>query len=261
MFTLSTLDWNAWMGVFFYPFVRILAWLMTDPLLGNRLVPARVRVGLAFMMSVAIAPTLPALPHVPLVSGEGLLILMQQILIGAALGFSIRIFFAAVEFAGQFLGLQMGLSFAALFDPINGAQTPVVAQLLTLMTALILFAFNGHHQIIIALWESFQAAPIATGPFSGRGFMVLLEWAGAIFISGLHLALPVATALLAANLSIGMMTRAAPQLNIFAIGFPITIGAGVLVLYLSLVFFPNFLDQFFLRAISAGGAAMRAFVP
>lgn len=261
MLNIATADWNAWLTLFLFPLVRILAWLMADPLMGNRSVPTTVRVGLAALMAVIIAPSLPAQPQVALASGEGLLILLQQIVIGVALGFSVRIVFAAVELAGQFIGLQMGLSFAALFDPINGAQTPVIAQLLTIMTVLILFAFNGHHLIIMALWDSFQSAPIAAGPMSAQGFFMLVEWGGAIFVTGLHLALPVAAALLTANLTIGMMTRASPQLNIFAIGFPISIGVGILVLYLSLVYMPAFLEPFLMRGVSVGAAAMRGFVP
>jgi flagellar biosynthetic protein FliR len=261
MLTIASTDWNAWLGLFLYPFVRILAWLMADPLLGNRVVPTQVRIGLAMIMAVAVAPLLPVAPNVALVSGDGLLLLLQQIAIGVALGFSIRILFAAVELAGQFLGLQMGLSFAALFDPINGAQTPVLAQFLTILTVLVLLAFNGHHLIIMALWSSFEAIPLAPGPLSGRGFMMLVEWGGAIFTTGLHIALPVAAALLTANLTIGMMTRAAPQLNIFAIGFPISMGVGFVVLYLSMVYMPSFLESFFLRAVSVGAAAMRGVVP
>jgi flagellar biosynthesis protein FliR len=261
MLTVSSTDWNTWLVLFLFPFVRILAWLMADPLMGNRSIPTQVRVGLALIMAVILAPTLPVQAQVELLSGDGLLILLQQIVIGVALGFSVRVIFASVELAGQFIGLQMGLSFAALFDPINGAQTPVVAQLLTILTVLVLFAFNGHHLIIMALWESFQSAPIAAGPISTQGFMMLVEWGGAIFVTGLHLALPVAAALLTANLTIGMMTRASPQLNIFAIGFPISIGVGVAVLYLSLVYMPAFLEQLLLRGISAGAAAMGGFAP
>jgi flagellar biosynthetic protein FliR len=198
---------------------------------------------------------------VALLSGDGLLILAQQVVIGVALGFVIRIVFAAVELAGQFIGVQMGLSFAALFDPINGAQTPVLAQLLSIVTILILLVFNGHHMIVMALWEGFQSAPIAAGPLSANGFMVVVQWGQAIFVTGLHIALPVSAALLTANLTIGMMTRASPQLNVFAIGFPISISVGVLVLYLAVAYLPAFLDGFFLRAVSVGAATMRAFTP
>jgi flagellar biosynthetic protein FliR len=260
MITLSSADWNTMMALFFYPFVRILAWLAVDPLLGNRAAPNTVRLGLAAMLALVIAPTLPPPPQVPLVSGEGLLILLQQIAIGLALGFAVRIVFAALEFAGQFMGLQMGLSMASLYDPINGAQTPVLAQFLTIAGVLALFAMNGHHLVIAALWQSFHDLPIAVASLSGQGFLVLVGWGATIFKTGLHIALPVTAALLAANLAIGMMTRAAPQLNIFAVGFPITISAGFLVLYFSVLYLPAYLERFLGETLRTGGAAMRGMV-
>ncbi len=256
MLTLSSTDLDALLVLFFYPFVRILAWLMFDPLLGNRAAPMRVRVVLALALTMAVAPILPPAPQVALVSGDGLLILLQQIAIGAVLGFSLRIVFAMVEVAGQFMGMQMGLSFATLFDPINGAQTPVASQFLVLTTVLILFAFNGHHLVIEALARSFVEIPVGT-TIAASGFVVVAHWAGAMFSTGLHIALPVTAALLATNLTIGMMSRAAPQLNIFAVGFPLTLGAGFLVLYFTLAYLPAQLDRIWLQALEAGMGAMR----
>jgi flagellar biosynthetic protein FliR len=255
--TVSSSDWNLIMTVFFFPFVRILAWLATDPLLGSRSAPNSVRLGLAVVLAVVIAPTLPPPPPVALLSGEGIMILLQQIAIGLALGFAMRILFAAIEFAGQFMGLQMGLSMASMYDPINGAQTPVLAQFLTIATVLTLFAMNGHHLVIMALWQSFHDIPIGVTSLSGQGFMVLVGWAATIFKTGLHIALPVTAALLTANLAIGMMTRASPQLNIFAVGFPITIGAGFIVLYFSIIYLPAYLERFWGQALEVGTAAMR----
>jgi flagellar biosynthetic protein FliR len=256
MFTLSSADLDAMMALFFFPFVRILAWLSFDPLLGNRAVPMRVRVALAIVLAMAVTPILPTDTPLRLASGDGMLILLQQIAIGAALGFSLRIVFSAIEFAGQLMGLQMGLSFATLFDPVNGAQTQVIAQLLTLTTALILFAFNGHHLVITALVQSFQEIPIGS-TLSADGFAMLAHWGSTLFMVGLHISLPVTAALLVTNLTIGMMTRASPQLNIFAIGFPLTIGVGFVVLYLALAYLPARLDEFWLRAVQLGASAMR----
>lgn len=256
MLTVSSADLDALLALFFYPFVRILAWLSFDPLLGNRAVPMQARVILALLLTIAIVPVLPAMPPVSLVSGDGLLLLLQQIAVGLVLGFSLRIVFAMIEVAGQFIGMQMGLSFATLFDPINGAQTPVVGQFLVITTALILFAFNGHHWVIAALARSFVDVPIAT-TLGAPGFASIAHWGGAMFSTGLHIALPVTAALLATNLTIGMMSRAAPQLNIFAIGFPLTLGAGFLVLYFTLAYLPAQLDRIWLQALEAGVAAMR----
>jgi len=256
VFTLSSADLDTMLALFFFPFVRILAWLSFDPLLGNRAVPTRVRVILAMVLAFVVTPILPAETPLRLASGDGILILLQQIAIGAALGFALRIVFTAVEFAGQLMGLQMGLSFATLFDPVNGAQTQVVAQFLVVSTTLILFAFNGHHLVITALLQSFQDIPIGA-TLAADGFAMLANWGGVLFAVGLHISLPVTAALLATNLTIGMMSRASPQLNIFAIGFPLTLGAGFLVLYLALTYLPSRLDQFWLQAVKLGTGAMR----
>jgi flagellar biosynthesis protein FliR len=256
MLTLSSADLDGMLALFFYPFVRILAWLSFDPLLGGKSVPTRVRVALAMVLAIVVTPMLPSDTPLRLASGDGLLILLQQIAIGVALGFAVRIVFTAVEFAGQLMGLQMGLSFATLFDPVNGAQTQVIAQFLVLTTALILFAFNGHHLVIAALVQSFQDIPIGA-TLSADGFAMLAHWGGVLFAVGLHISLPVTAALLVTNLTIGMMSRASPQLNIFAIGFPLTLGAGFLVLYLAVIYLPAQLEQFWLRAVSLGAAAMR----
>jgi flagellar biosynthetic protein FliR len=256
MFTLSSADLDALLALFFFPFVRILAWLSFDPLLGNRAVPMRVRVALAMVLAMVVTPILPIDTPLRLASGDGVMILLQQIAIGAALGFSLRIVFAAVEFAGQLMGLQMGLSFATLFDPVNGAQTQVISQVMTLTMALTLFAFNGHHLVISALVQSFQEIPVGS-TLSAHGFSMLVHWGGTLFSVGLHISLPITAALLATNLTIGMMSRASPQLNIFAIGFPLTLGVGFLVLYLALAFLPARLDQFWRQAVELGGGAMR----
>ncbi|MEW5771736.1 MAG: flagellar biosynthetic protein FliR [Pseudomonadota bacterium] len=256
MLTLSSADLDGLLALFLFPFVRIAAWLFFDPLLGNRAAPATTRLAVALVLTVAIAPILPNPQQITLMSADGLLVLLQQIAIGAALGFSLRIVFAVVEFAGQLMGLQMGLSFATLFDPINGAQTPVVAQFLVLTSALILFAFNGHHVVIGALAASFVDIPIGAS-LAAAGFLGLAQWGGVVFMTGLHIALPVTAALLATNLTIGMMTRAAPQLNIFAVGFPLTLGMGFLVLYLTLQGLPASLEQLWGQALGTATQAMR----
>ena len=255
MLTLSSADLDTLLSLFLFPFVRIAAWLFFDPLLGNRAAPNSVRLAAAFALTVAIAPIVPNPQQISLMSADGMLVLLQQIAIGAALGFSLRIVFAAVEFAGQIMGLQMGLSMATLYDPINGAQTPVISQFLVLTAALVLFAFNGHHVVISALADSFMQVPVGAG-LGAAGFVSLAQWGGSIFMTGLHIALPVTAALLATNLSIGMMTRAAPQLNIFAVGFPLTLGVGFLVLFLTLAYFPAILEKLWGNALQVGVRAM-----
>jgi len=255
--TLSSADWNQYMALFFFPFVRILAWLSVDPLLGSRSAPNSIRLGVAVVLAVVIAPTLPPQPVVAIVSGDGLLILLQQIAVGLALGFALSVVFSAMEVAGQFIGMQMGLSLSSLYDPVNGTQTPAIGQFLSMTSALVLFAMDGHHQVIAALWQSFRDVPIAATPASGRGFLVLVDWGAAIFNTGLHIALPVTAALLTANLALGMMTRAAPQLNIFSVGFPITLSAGFLTLYFAIQYLPSYLETFWRQALELGISAIQ----
>jgi flagellar biosynthesis protein FliR len=256
MIAVTSAQLNGWLAAFLFPLVRILAWLSADPLLGNRSAPVMIRLALGFVLTVAVAPILPPPPQLPVLSGEGLLILAQQVVVGLALGFSLRLVFGVLEFAGQFMGLQMGLSFATFFDPINGAQTPVVAQFLVLAATLMLFATNAHYLVLEAVVNSFTGIPIAAVPFSGYDFAVIVRWGGTIFMSGLQIALPITAALLSTNLTIGMMTRAAPQLNVFAIGFPLTLAMGFLMLYFTVDYLSQILERLWGIALATGVAAM-----
>ncbi|MBI5331682.1 MAG: flagellar biosynthetic protein FliR [Betaproteobacteria bacterium] len=259
MFTLNSADLELMAAMFLFPLARILAWLATDPLLGNRAVPVSIRIAAGVVLTMAVAPILPPIPQVALVSAQGLMTLLQQMAIGMALGYSMRILFAGIEFAGSIMGLQMGLSMATLYDPVNGAQTPVISQMVTVTATLILFAMNGHHLVITALAQSFADIPIGA-TLTGAGFAMLAHWGGSLFSIGLQIALPVTAALITTNLSIGMMTRAAPQLNIFAVGFPLTLSAGFIVLYLSLIYLPATLDRAWGLALSSGIKAMSGMV-
>ena len=256
MLTLSSADLDGFLAMFLFPFARIATWLFLDPLLGNRATPMTTRLAVALVLTVAVAPNAAGSQHLSLMSPDGLLMLLQQLAVGAALGFSLRLAIGAMEFAGQIIGLQMGLSFATLYDPVNGAQTPVISQFLVLSTALMLFAFNGHHVVIAAMAQSFTDIPIGA-TLGSAGFLGVVQWGADLFTTGLHIALPVTAALLATNLSIGMMTRAAPQLNIFAVGFPLTLGAGFLVLYFTVIYLPTSIEQLWGDALNVGVKAMR----
>ncbi len=231
-FTVAQLE--GLLAQFGWPFVRILAFVATEAVLGNRAVPFSIKVALALAVTVIVAPVLPAPPPLAVVSPQGLLILAQQILIGVAMGFTTRIVMAAAEMAGQVAGLQMGLGFAVFFDPQGSGQSPVVAQFMGVLAVLVLLASNSHYLMLTALVESFRILPLSPEPLAARGFLTLVAWASQIFQVGLMLSLPVVGALLVANVGIGILTRAAPQLNVFAVGFPITLALGFVMLYLSL---------------------------
>jgi flagellar biosynthetic protein FliR len=160
----------------------------------------------------------------------GLLILVQQLIIGVSMGLVMRIVFAAVEMAGQLISMTMGLGFAVFFDPGTQGQTAAVSQILTLLATLIFLSFNGHLLLISALADSFTTLPISAQPMSTEGLHQLVLWGGVIFSAGLQLSLPVVGVLLVTNLALGILSRAAPQLNLFGIGFPVTLSAGFILI-------------------------------
>ncbi len=249
MISITTAEFNVLLTAFLWPLTRILALIASAPILGNPGVPLQVKIGLAFMITVAVAPTLGPMPPVELSSPAGLLIMAQQIAIGMAMGLSIRIVFVAVEMAGELIGLQMGLGFATFFNPQTKGFTPVIGQFLGLLTALTFLAFDGHLQVISLLSESFRTLPVSGDVLAANGFRILADWGGKIFAAGLLLSLPPMAALLITNLCLGILARAAPQLNIFAIGFPITLVIGMLTLALALPYFSPVLERLFLDGL------------
>lgn len=242
---------DAWLAALVFPLVRILAMISSSPVLGNKQVPARVKIGLSVLLAIIIAPTIPSIPQVALGSPQGLLIIIQQIIIGVAMGFTMRLIFTAVEMAGELAGLQMGLGFASFYDPVNASFTPVIAQWLGVIATLAFLALNGHLYLISALAESFQTLPIGS-MMPTSSFLGVAEWGGSIFSYALQITLPILAALLITNLALGILTRAAPQLNLFAVGFPITLAIGFFVLILSMPYFSPMLD----RLIQQGQSTM-----
>jgi len=243
MISLTDAQINTWLINFIWPLTRILGLIMVAPVFGHRTVPARVKIGLGIFITLIIAPTLPPMPDVGLGSWHGLFILVQQLLIGVAIGFIMRIVFAAVEAAGEIVGLQMGLGFASFFDPQSAGQTLVLARFFNLLALLVFLAVNAHLLLLGVLVESFQSLPISPQPLSAAGFYNVAAFGSTVFAVGLQLALPVIAIMLMTNLSLGILTRSAPQLNIFAIGFPITLGVGLIVLDLTLPYFVPQLEQ------------------
>lgn len=241
VFSVTSEQLSVWIVAFFWPFVRMLALISTAPLFSEHAVPRTAKVGLAALLAIVIAPTLGALPSVPLVSAGGFWILIQQVLIGAAMGFSMRLVFAIVQAAGEYTGLQMGLSFASFFDPTSGGQTMVLARLLNVMAMLIFLALDGHLTLIMTLAESFGVLPIADAPLTAGGWYLLASAGSQIFSGGLMLALPIVATLLTLNLAMGILNRVSPQFSIFSVGFPVTLLAGMGMLQILMQYLAPFL--------------------
>lgn len=232
--TLTMAEITAWVGSFLWPFFRIGAMLMVAPVTSANYVPVRVRVIMAFAITLLVVPLLPEPPLVTPFSWPGIAIIMQQLLIGGAMGFVLMMVFAAIVTGGQLIAMQMGLGFASMVDPQNGAQVPVLSQLFVIMTTLLFLAIDGHLILIAMVVESFYILPIGPVGLDRDSFFAIANWGTQMFAASLWLALPAVVALLLVNISFGVMARAAPQLNIFAIGFPVAIMMGFVVIYYTL---------------------------
>lgn len=243
---------QGWLSLFLWPFIRMLALIGTAPLFSESTVPSRVQIGLAAILTIIVAPSIThPLPTVSPGSFAGLWIVAQQVLIGIALGLTMRIAFAAVQTAGEFIGLQMGLSFASFFDPGTGANTAVLSRILNIIAILTFIALDGHLLMLAALVHTFETLPIAQAPLNKNGWGVLLEWAKTVFTSGLLLALPLICSLLTINLAMGILNRAAPQLSVFAVGFPVSLIIGIVLLRAVLPNSAPFLEALFESALQA----------
>ncbi|MGS2724104.1 flagellar biosynthetic protein FliR [Porticoccus sp. GXU_MW_L64] len=224
----------TWVGSLFWPFVRLGAMMLATPVLGSRTIPVRIRVLATLVIAWMLFPFLPAAPAVDPLSPAGILITVQQVLIGASMGFILQMVFGAVVMAGQNIAMSMGLGFASALDPQNGVQVPVLSQFYMVVTTLVFLALDGHLVMIETLVQSFYLLPVGGAALSSDFIWQVVSWGSFMFVGSVLMAVPVMVSLLLVNLAFGVMTRAAPQLNIFAVGFPVTLLAGFVLLLFSL---------------------------
>ncbi len=231
---------GRWLGSIFWPFVRIGSALSIAPIFSSKMLPMRIRLLLALALTIVITPLLPAAPVVPAISASSFLIIVQQLLIGLTMGFVFSVVMAIFIYAGQIIAMQMGLGFASMIDPVNGVSVPVVSQFYALLVTLIFLTMGGHLQMIQVIFDSFRLMPVSVDNVAMIGVRGLLEWSGILFSGALSVALPVIGSLLVVNMAFGIMARSAPQFNIFAIGFPITMLVGFIIMLITL---PNIIDH------------------
>ncbi len=224
----------GWITPLIWPFLRVLALFVSMPVLGTRQVPLRVRVGLAGLIALAAQPSLPSVAPVALDTPLAFMMVLQQMLVGVAIGFAVRVAFSALEFAGEVIGLQMGLNFAGFFDPVSAGTATATSRFFGTTIAWLFIVINGHLMVIAALVQSFQAFPAGPDPFAFVLKAAPWKWGSELFATGLWIAMPLAAMLLFVNLVLGAISRVASQINIFAVGFPVTLGVGLLGILLTL---------------------------
>ncbi len=245
MISFTSAELNAWIAAFFFPLARTLALFAAAPPFNNAALTTRIRLVLGLAITLAISPALPPMPAIEPASGLGVLILAQQMLIGLAMGFALRLVFSAIDLAGMMISTQMGLGFATAYDPQTTSQTPVVSELIGMIALLLFLAINGHLMVISTLVQSFTFLPVKLLAISEASWLNIANAGGIIFSAGVMLALPAVTALLITNVALGVLGRVAPQLNLIVIGFPVTILLGLVALYIGMSYLAAPLQQLF----------------
>ncbi len=233
MLQLTDLQISTWVATFILPLFRVAALLTTMPIFGANTVPRRVRLYLAVAITVCIVPGLPPMPQVNPLDPNGMLLIAEQIIVGAMMGLSLQMLFQVFTIAGQILAVQMGMAFASMIDPTNGVSSAVIGQFFTMLVTLLFLSMNGHLVVLEVLTESFTTLPVGHALFTGNMWQLVLRM-GWVLGASLLLVLPAITALLVVNIAFGVMTKAAPQLNIFSIGFPLILVMGMVILWITM---------------------------
>jgi flagellar biosynthetic protein FliR len=234
MVSFSEAQLLAWISPWLWAFFRVLGLFTTAPVISMRMVPRRVRVGLALLIVVAAQPALPVFPSIDLNSPDALMVIIQQVLIGATIGFAARVVFAAIEYAGELVGLQMGLNFASFFDPVAGGQITAVSRFYGTTASWLFVVMNGHLLLTGAVLHSFTVFPVAPEPLAFLSAVQPQVWGTELFKLGVWVSLPVVAMLLLVNMVMGLISRVSPQMNVFSVGFPLTLAAGLTGLWLTL---------------------------
>jgi flagellar biosynthesis protein FliR len=227
MITFTEAQLMAWISPILWPFLRVLAVFSVAPIFSSKAFPVRVRIGLAFLVAIASQASLPHQPTLNLAGQDLWAIVIQQVGIGLAIGFVARLVFASFELAGEVVGFQMGLNFATFFDPSINAQSSATARFFGYMASLLFVVLNGHLLVLMVVIQSFEVFPVDQNFLEALSLMKLYSLGGELFASGLWIALPMLGMLMFANLALGVISRVAPQMNIYAVGFPITLTVGL----------------------------------
>ena len=188
---LSSAEIGGLLGVYLWPFLRIGGMLFAIPVFGTRMMPVRIRIMLTLVLTVVIAPVLPASPDIDIISLTGVLTAIQQLLAGLVMGFVLQMVFSALVMAGEYIAMSMGLGFASLVDPANGVNVPVVSQFYVIVASLLFLALNGMLLLTHLLIQSFQLLPVGIDLLGKDAWWTLVTWGSHMFIGAVLIAVPI----------------------------------------------------------------------
>lgn len=223
---------STWLGQFWWPFFRMGAAMLAMPFFGDALIPVWIRALLVLSLVVITAPLLPTMPAVDLLSFTAIFLALEQAIWGIFFGLIIHLLFSVLTMLGQIVSLQMGLGMAVMNDPVNGMSVAILGRMFLIFSTLLFLALEGHLLVIDILVQSFSVWPVGSG-LAGPSLQGVVNMFGWMFASALALALPAIVSMLLANISFGVMNRAAPSLNVYALGFPMTMLLGLFSVLLS----------------------------
>jgi flagellar biosynthetic protein FliR len=234
MITLASTEITSWVGAFIWPFVRISALIAAAPVFGATAIPNKVKLIFALVLTLVVMPVIPPPPVVEPISSEAFLITLHQILIGVSMGLALQMMFSMFVIGGQLIAYKMGLGFASMVDPSSGTQVPTVSQIYVVILTLVFLSINGHLIVIEVLVDSFKAMPVGTTGIDRDAMWSLVSWGSTMIAGGVKIALPAIASLFLINLTFAVVTRSAPQFNIFSLGIPVSILAGFFIMMITL---------------------------
>ncbi|HVP38758.1 MAG TPA: flagellar biosynthetic protein FliR [Candidatus Saccharimonadales bacterium] len=231
---------------FVLAFARVAGILGSGPFFSGRSVPTSLKIGLAFFVTLLVLPLLhPGTVQLPPTLLATCLAVLREVAIGAAVGLLAQLVFAAVQMAGELLGLQMGFSLMNLVDPTTGVTVPVISEVYGFFAALLFFVLDAHHLFLRGIFASFELAPLGTGSFHPATGVALAAAVGQVFEMALELAGPVLAALFLTDVALGLVARTIPQMNVFTVGFPLKIALGLMALAMTLPLLAGVLEHQF----------------
>ncbi len=224
--------------VFLLVFIRTLSMFATAPLYGNQAIPAQVKVWTGAAVAFALFPLVAA--HTVSLSldlGSLIVLAIEEVIVGSAIGLTMSMIFMGIDYAGELLGVEMGLSISSMIDQQSGVNVPVIGQFEAIMATFLFLIMNGHLFLLQALQMSYTAVPVSGLRITGSAVNLFVGLSGMVFVTAIKIGAPVIVSLFLADVVLGIMARMVPQVNVFFVGMPITIGIGVVLLIASLPFF------------------------